>query len=850
MHGADFDLNSAGDTSVAGTLSTIGGADTDQVPPAPNTEELLFSLPVHADQQGMLTLTPNITTDLLKQVLLFNSASSVPWSDIDATLNGSNSLEIDVNPAGPPVNHAPAGADHAVSTLEDTPYVFSAADFGFSDPNDAPPNNLMAVEITTLPSSGSLKDNGSTISAGQFIPVADITSGKLILTPATNANGTPYTTFTFQVQDDGGTAGGGVDTDPSPNTITVNVTSVNDAPAGTSNTVTTLEDQAYTFAAADFGFNDPNDTPPNSLLAVTIASLPAVGTLSDNGTPVTGGQSIPLADITGGNLKFAPPPGLSGTSLAAFTFKVQDNGGTANGGVDTDPSANTLIIDVTSVNDAPVGTQNSVTIARDSTYTFAAADFGFTDPNDTPPNQLAAVKISTLPTAGTLTDNGTAVSAGQFISLADINAGKLQFAPAGGATGSPYAVFNFQVQDDGGVANGGVDTDPTPKTFTFNVIAVNQAPSGADHTVTMNEDGSYAFAVADFGFSDTADSPSNNLQAVKITTLPAGGSLTDNGSPVIAGQFIPVGDISGGLLVFTPAPNANGNDYGNFTFQVQDDGGTQLGGVDTDPTPRTMTIDVASINDAPSGADKTIEIQQNTPYAFVATDFGFTDPNDTPPDALLAVKITTLPAAGSLELSGSPVMVNDVVLATDIAAGNLIFTPAPAGVGMPYAMFDFQVQDDGGTASGGVDTDPTAHTLTLDVFAVNEPPVGTDNTVTTLEDMPYTFAEADFGFTDPNDTPPNNLLAVEITTLPADGALTDDGVAVTAGQFVSVADITSGKLQFAPAPDANGASYASFTFQVQDDGGTANGGVDLDPTARTMTINVTSVNDAPEGADW
>ncbi len=106
MHGADFDLNSAGDTSVAGTLSTIGGADTDQVPPAPNTEELLFSLPVHADQQGMLTLTPNITTDLLKQVLLFNSASSVPWSDIDATLNGSNSLEIDVNPAGPPVNHA------------------------------------------------------------------------------------------------------------------------------------------------------------------------------------------------------------------------------------------------------------------------------------------------------------------------------------------------------------------------------------------------------------------------------------------------------------------------------------------------------------------------------------------------------------------------------------------------------------------------------------------------------------------------------------------------------------------------------------------------------------------------
>ena len=30
-------------------------------------------------------------------------------------------------------------------------------------------------------------------------------------------------------------------------------------------------------------------------------------------------------------------------------------------------------------------------------------------------------------------------------------------------------------------------------------------------------------------------------------------------------------------------------------------------------------------------------------------------------------------------------------------------------------------------------------------------------------------------------------------------------------------------------------------------GGTANGGVDLDPTANTMSINVTSVNDEPAG---
>ena len=47
-------------------------------------------------------------------------------------------------------------------------------------------------------------------------------------------------------------------------TSTVNVTSVNDAPAGTNKTVTTMEDTAYTFGTADFGFTDPNDSPANT----------------------------------------------------------------------------------------------------------------------------------------------------------------------------------------------------------------------------------------------------------------------------------------------------------------------------------------------------------------------------------------------------------------------------------------------------------------------------------------------------------------------------------------------------------------------------------------------------------
>src|SRR6185437_15407738 len=97
-----------------------------------------------------------------------------------------------------------------------------------------------------------------------------------------------------------------------PNTITVNVTSVNDAPSGTNKTITTLEDTAYTFTAADFGFTDPNDSPANSLLAVKITTLPLVGTLTDNGVAVSTGQFISLADITGGLIKFTPAVNANG----------------------------------------------------------------------------------------------------------------------------------------------------------------------------------------------------------------------------------------------------------------------------------------------------------------------------------------------------------------------------------------------------------------------------------------------------------------------------------------------------------------------------------------------------------
>ena len=519
---------------------------------------------------------------------------------------------------------------------------------------------LIAVKITTLPGAGSLTDNGVLVNAGDFVSAADIAGGKLVFTPVTNASGVGYASFTFQAQDDGGTSNSGVDMDQSANTISIDVTAVNDAPAGTDNTVTTLEDSAYAFAAADFGFSDAADAPANALSAVKITTLPGAGTLTDNGVLVNAGDFVSAADIAAGKLVFAPVANANGAGYASFTFQVQDDGGTANGGVDTDSTARTMSVNVTAVNDAPSGANNSVTTLEDTAYTFASADFGFNDAADSPANALSAVRIVTLSGAGSLTDNGVLLNAGDFVSAADIAGGKLVFTPAANASGAGYASFTFQVQDDGGTSNSGVDLDQSANTISIDVTAVNHAPAGTDNTVTTLEDSAYAFAAADFGFSDAADAAANALSAVKITTMPGAGSLTNNGAAVMSGQFVSLVDIAAGNLKFTPGANASGAGYTGFTFQVQDDGGTANGGVDLDQSANTMNIDVTAVNDAPAGTDNTVITLEDTAYTFAAADFGFSDAADSPVNALTAVKIAALPGAGSLTNDGVLVNAGDL----------------------------------------------------------------------------------------------------------------------------------------------------------------------------------------------
>ena len=201
-----------------------------------------------------------------------------------------------------------------------------------------------------------------------------------------------------------------------------------------------------------------------------IASLPANGSLTLNSTPVSAGDEIAFADIN--SLAYQPVADINGADADSFTFQLRDAGGTANGGVDLDPTPNTLTFDINAVNDAPSGTNITLTINEDNAHSFVPAEFGFVDVNEG--DGFQSVVIASLPANGSLTLNTTAVSAGDEIAVVDIT--DLAYQPLADINGANADSFTFQLRDDGGIANGGIDLDPNPDTFTIDITAVNDAP--------------------------------------------------------------------------------------------------------------------------------------------------------------------------------------------------------------------------------------------------------------------------------------------------------------------------------------------------------------------------------------
>ena len=367
--------------------------------------------------------------------------------------------------------------------------------------------------------------------------------------------------------------------------------------------------------------------------------------------------------------------------------------------------------------------------------------------------------------------------------------------------------------------------EETVESLTWIDGSLNNAPTGADNTVTTNEDEIYTFMAADFTFMDM--DVDDMLDHVVIVTLPelntgtlrTGDHLDEmaqeeflemhgfepNPNPPLSrvGETISLADI--GDLSYNPPKHKNGMGYASFTFRVSD-------GKD-ESVEYTMTINVTPVPDAPEVLnaipDQTATVGE--PFSLFISDTDFIDGDGDPltytatlADDTALPSWLTFTAANPPEFEGTPTDVGTLTVKVSV-------TTSVPPVGPAIDEFDIEVRE------------------------MNTPPTAADNTVMMDEDETYTFTAADFQFADTNAG--DSLASVKITAPETAGDLELNGMAVTLDQVITKADIDGGNLTFAPPENANGTGYASFTFRVSD-------GKD-ESASYTMTIDVTAVNDAP-----
>ncbi len=541
----------------------------------------------------------------------------------------------------------------------------------------------------------------------------------------------------------------------------------NTPPAANNDSYSTNEDVPLSIAAPGILGND-TDAEHNPLTAVLVSG-PTHGTLTLNAN---------------GSFTYTPPANYNGSD--SFTYKAND--GTANSNTGA-----TVSIAVNAVNDAPSFTKGS-----DQT---ALEDAGAQSVT----NWATAISAGPADEAGqaltfvvTGNSNPSLFSAGPSVSAS----GALTYTPAPNANGS--STITLKLTDNGGTANGGVDASGE-QTFVVNVTAVNDAPSftkGADQTAVENAG---AQTVAGWATAISAGPPDEAGQTLTF-------DVSNNNNALFSAQ--PSIDATG-KLTYTSAPEAYGS--ATVTVQLHDNGGTVNGGVDASAA-QTFTITVNPVNHAPGftkGASQSVlEDAGAQSVSGWATSISAGPPNET----AQALDFIVTNDNGAL-FSSQP--------SVD-ATGKLSYTPAPNRNGS--ATVTVKLHDNGGTANGGVDTSP-AQTFTITITPVNDAP--------TFNLVPSNTAAEDAGpqtiggvLTSPSAGPFETSQTLTLT-------VTNDNNALFSVQ--PSIDLSTGTLKYTSAPNANGS--AIVMVKLQDDGGTANGGVDQ--TTKTFTITVTPVDDAP-----
>jgi hypothetical protein len=657
--------------------SLNGGTTWQSIGTVLNTSALLLRA------SDRVRLKPN-SIDGTTGFITFNAwdqTSGTAGTKINATINGgptsiSAASEI-ANIIVAAINDAPSGADKTITVSQNTHYRFQANDFGFSDPVDN--NSFSSVLVTTLPNAAEgklwFRQNGTTevaVTANQLVPFGEL--DRLRFAPVPTINGLNRGAFTFQVRDNGGVQfdGNGVrypgssDTDLTPNTIKFAITPNNEPILNNSGvmSLTTITEndilnEGLTIAQiiGSSGFDAITDLDPGAIEGVAIYDAQMFGnkqwqfqTQQSNGTysswnsifrrSETDATEAPLSmesalllrsndrvrflpdGILGGNFQFSFRAWDQTTGLFGTRHDVTVNGQ----GAAFSSATEQVSINVSSVNDAPaVSSGDTFTISQDSNYTFRPIDIKFQDPDN---NSLLNIKISTLPpiTDGKLQLGSSDVVLGQLIPSASI--GGLKFVPVTGRNGTNLGAFTFQVQDNGGTANGGIDLDSSPDVFKFNITPIAPPPPTnsrpiLDNSGTMKfsettEDdiNSTGITVAEIilsaGGDRITDPDPNALEGIVISSLQAG-----NGSWEFlrsSNVWSPIGSLANNQVLPLRSidrirfrPDAKNGSTASITFRAWDQTigsvglPTSLSGLGSSISTESeeASITVLSVNDAP-----------------------------------------------------------------------------------------------------------------------------------------------------------------------------------------------------------------------------------------------------------
>lgn len=394
--------------------------------------------------------------------------------------------------------------------------------------------NIVVMANDALPTTGAFNIQSTTPPTNGVITV--LANGTIDYTPNVDFFGVD--TFTYTLADASGRT--------STATVTVTVKNVQDPPIANADSGSTPEDT--TLPNINILANDSD--PDNDMLTVTMAT-PGNGMVTIN---------------PDGTIDYTPNAGFFGTDTITYTI-TDGNGGFAT---------STVLINVAPVADPPTSADNTVKTDEEISYTFVASDFAFADQD--PTDSLVAVRIDSLPADGQLLANGNPATAGQVVSLTDINNGNVIFVPDPDENGNGYATFDFSVSD-------GNLFQTSPNTMTIDVCPIQDPPVATDNSITANEE-----SIANpLGLATPTDIDGDTLTAT-VTGLPTLGTvyLADGVTVVNNGDMLTMVQLTS--LVYDAPTVFTAANAGSFTYDVTD-------GIDTDSGQVDITI--VPVNDAP-----------------------------------------------------------------------------------------------------------------------------------------------------------------------------------------------------------------------------------------------------------